>query len=204
MTTRPQQQSVPPRAVSGEPSADGQRRLAFVWNFLGGWVGVATLAASLAIALGLLLSRDRIDDLGQLGLVGVALIAFFGNAPLVPVFPWLVLIAPLGAVYPVAGIVIAGSLGAGVGEAVPYLVGTNVYNTHKAHPWIARLGRLPGWMRVCAVFLLSLSPVLSFPGLASGVLRVPFWAMLAMKVATEALKLWLVLQAVSFAKGLFM
>ena len=168
----------------------------------GRWAGVFVFAGTLGAAAGLFLIRDHLGALGHFGYVGVAFIAFLGNVALIPVFPWLALIAPLSGLYPTGGLVIAGAVGAGLGEGLPYVVGSTLHKAYGKRPWIARLASLPGWVRLFVVLLTSLSPAFSFPGLASGILRVPFWAMTAMKVATEGLKLWLILEAVTLARRL--
>ena len=170
------------------------------WRMAGGWLGSCCLIACLGAAAGLFLTRHHLSVLGHFGYLGVALIAFLGNAPMIPVFPWLVLIGPLSGLYPTTGLVIAGAVGAGLGEGLPYLVGSNLYKARCNDRWVMRLASLPGWVRLVVVLLLSLSPVFSFPGLAAGVLRIPLWAMTGMKIATEGLKLWLVLEGVSLAR----
>lgn len=163
---------------------------------LGGWTGAIVLVFTLLAAIGLFAVRDYLSSLGQLGYLGVAVVAFVGNAPIVPVFPWLALVAPMSGLYPTGALVAVGALGAGLGESVPYLFGYQLSRAHSRHRWVRRLVALPIWARLSIVFVLSLSPVLSFPGLASGVIRVPLWAMAFMKITTEALKLWIVLEAV--------
>lgn len=163
---------------------------------LGGRFGILLILITLGASVGIFLGRHRFSELGHLGYVGVALIAFLGNAPVIPVFPWLVVVGAMVGAYPMVGLLIAGAIGAALGESVPYLWGSHLSKTHSDHKWIAKLASLPAWGRYLAVFLMSLSPAFSFPGFASGMLRVPFWAMTLMKISTEALKLWLVLEAV--------
>ena len=175
-----------------------------LFTFFGGWLGVALFAGTVVAAISLFLIRNQLAGLGHLGYLGIFLIAFLGNVPVVPAFPWLLLIAPFGSFYPIWAIVVVGAIGAGLGELIPYFLSKSLYNAHKTHPWISRLSSLPTWARVLAVFGISLSPVFSCPGLASGVLRVRLWTMTAMKVTTEAFKLWLLLEAVRIGQRLLL
>jgi membrane protein YqaA with SNARE-associated domain len=189
-----------------DPAKSGlvSRSLRFLFRFFGGWVGVALFVGTIAAGVVLFLVRDHLSSLGSLGYVGAALIAFLGNVPIVPAFPWLLLIAPMGGIYSTWGLVTVCAVAAGLGETVPFFLGSSLYKAHKENRWITRLASLPQWLRVLGVFIISLSPVFSFPGLASAVLRIPLWAMIIMKVTTEALKLWLVLEAVTFAEKLLL
>lgn len=180
------------------------RSLRFLFRIFGGWLGVVLLVGTIAAGVVLFLVRAHLSSLGSLGYVGAGLIAFLGNVPIVPAFPWLLLIAPMGGIYVTWGLVTVCAVGAGLGEIVPYFLGNSLYKAHKENRWITRLASLPKWLRVLVVFLISLSPVFSFPGLASAVLRIPLWAMIIMKVTTEALKLWLVLEVVLVAEKLLL
>lgn len=154
--------------------------------------------------MALFFARDHLSGLGHFGYLGVAVIAFLGNVPVIPVFPWLALVAPLSGLYPTPGLVAAGAIGAGLGEVLPYLVGSTIYKVRRNDPWVVRLYSLPGWVRLLAILALSLSPVFSFPGLAAGILRIPLWAMTLIKIATEGLKLWLVLEGVALVQQILL
>jgi membrane protein YqaA with SNARE-associated domain len=175
-----------------------------LFAFFGGRAGTALFFGTIAIAVGLFVEREHLSGLGSLGYVGVGLIAFLGNIPIVPVFPWILLIVPLIYVYPTWALVVVSAIGAGLGELIPYFLGKNLSNSPISNRLVNRLRSLPGWARILGVFLISLSPVFSCPGLVSGVLRVRLWMMTTMKVTTEALKLWLILEAAVAAKNLWL
>jgi len=198
-------QPMPGESDPAQPKQGNMRqRFLFLFKAFGGWIGVALVITTLGATAGLFLERSHLSGLGSLGYLGVAIIAFLGNAPVIPAFPWLLLVAPMSGFYPTWGLVLVGSAAAGLGETVPYFLANTLYKAHRSHPWITRLASLPTWVRFLAVFGISLSPVFSFPGLASGILRVPLWVMVAMKVVTEGLKLWLVLEAVTLAQRFFL
>jgi hypothetical protein len=192
---------VSPQAAVSQLKSKGRSLL---FAAFGGWLGTALFAASIMVAVGLFFARSHLAGLGHLSYIGVFLIAFLGNVSPVPAFTWLFLVAPLSGLYPTWALIVAGVTGAGLGEMVPYFLGNSVYSAHKSHPWVSRLSRLPKWTRFIAVFGISLSPIFSCPGLASGVLRVRLWAMILMKVTTEAFKLWLVLEAFTVAQRILL
>lgn len=174
-----------------------------MFGLFGGWTGAIILVGTLIAAGGLFLARGHLAALPHLGYGGVAIIAFLGNAPLIPVFPWMLLVAPMHSIYSTWGLVAVGAAGAAAGEVFPYVIGSHLHKAQRVPGWLSRLTSLPQWARYLAVFFISLSPAVSFPGLAAGVLRVPLWSMTLMKVATEGTKLWLVLEMARLASRLF-
>jgi membrane protein YqaA with SNARE-associated domain len=194
---------MPPEPDHAQPKQGKMRQLFLsLFRAFGGRLGVILIITTLGATAALFIERSHLSGLGSFGYLGEAIIAFLGNAPVIPAFPWLLLVAPMGGLYPTWGLVLIGAVAAGLGETVPYFLANTLYKAHSGNPWITRLSSLPKWARFLAVFGISLSPVFSFPGLASGILRVPLWMMIAMKVATEGFKLWLVLEVVTLAHRL--
>ncbi|MBI3744719.1 MAG: hypothetical protein HY261_10620 [Chloroflexi bacterium] len=136
--------------------------------------------------------QDQVKSLGGYGYLGVFLFALAANMPVVTVFPWLLVIAPLGAVYNPGLLAVTAASGATLGELLPYALGSNIAPNLPSTGILRRLTRLNMWQRTIVVLGMSLSPAFSFPGLAAGVLRYPLWATLSMKFVTELPKVYLV------------
>lgn len=177
------------RAVWGRPIGRRSSRLILVLVF----------ALTLACSIALVLVRDAVAGLNAWGYAGAFLLAALGNASVFIPFPWLFLVAPLGSTLSTVWVVVWAATGATAGAAVLYGIGGTV--PRRVIPgWLERRGRAT---RTLIVAALALSPVASYPTLAGGTLRVPLIATLGITFVSEALKVWLAVNAITFGLRLF-
>ena len=149
---------------------------------------------TIACSTALILARGTVSHLGGWGYAGAFTLAVIGNAAVAVPFPWLLLVAPLGATLSPEWLTLWSVLGAFIGSSVLYGLGKSYANV-PAIRWVNRRGR---WTKLAIVAFLSISPVASYPALAAGALRVPAPAALAITVVGEGLKIWLAIHAVAF------
>ncbi len=158
----------------------------------------AFLVVSLTATSLLLLFRDDVKLLGNFGYAGAFALAFTGNALVAVPFPWIFPVAAMGAVYSPLWITLVAALGAAVGELVPYLLGHSLSRAARSSALAARLASLSRIKKTLVLMALAFSPILSYPGLAAGILRYPIWATFAMTLVAEGFKVWLFINGVSF------
>ena len=163
---------------------------------------LALVVLSIAGALALLRFQEEVRRLGEFGYVGAFVLALVGNALVAVPFPWIFPVAAMGTVYSPIGIVAAAAAGAACGEAIPYLLGRGL--ARSARP--ARLARwlesMSGLQKSLVLVGLAFSPVLSYPGLAAGVLRYPAWATLGLTLIAEGAKVWLFIHGIAYVHRL--
>ena len=162
-------------------------------------VAVATAAATIAASVVLLKFSDQVMRLGQFGYLGAFALAAVGNALVTVPFPWVFPVAAMGTVYSPYGIVAAAAAGAALGEIVPYLLGAGLARNSPASWLVTRLESLSPRKKTMVVLAMAFSPVLSYPGLAAGVLRYPTWLTLSIIAVAEGFKVWLYIKGVAFA-----
>ena len=166
-------------------------------------VAVLVVAAVVALSFFVLIERGRLDGLGRYGYLGAFVLGFVGSTVVAVPFPWLLILAPLGLVYPHLWLTLAAVLGTLLGSYLPYLLGQRIVEQTRFRVLAERVERMPGWKKVLVVMALAASPVASYPGLAAGVLRYPWiWAMLITFVA-EAAKVMLALTVTNSLLRLF-
>jgi membrane protein YqaA with SNARE-associated domain len=154
-------------------------------------VNVAALLVTVGITVGLILLRNQIRELPEVGYPAVFLISLIGNATIIlPTPSMAVVFGVSGALNPVAVGIVAG-LGSALGEMTGYLAGVagrvvvedrEVYN--RVEKWMRRRG-------VLVIFVLGLipNPVFDIGGMIAGALRMPFWQFLLAAWAGKGLRL---------------
>lgn len=123
---------------------------------------------------------SRVDELKAYGYVGAFLISLTFNATVILPAGNILVISALGAVLPSAILVgLAGGAGAAIGEISGYMAG---YSGRGLAERSKLYSRVEGWVRrwgAIAIFFFSLLPfVFDLAGIASGILRFPFWKFL--------------------------
>ena len=160
-----------------------------------GLIALLLLVGSVVVSVLLLLHKVHVRELVALGYLGAFLLPLVGNAlPTVP-FPWLVIVAALGALYSLWLVVILAVVGGTIGHGIAYWAGRSLNTENWRFPQSSRLTRFLGslhhWQKTAAVAAFALSPVMSCPGLVAGILRYPPAPMFAIIIPFEGLKIWL-------------
>lgn len=162
--------------------------------------GVLTVAN---VALYLLLTPARIEQLGHWGYVGVFVVAAIANATVIVPVPYFPLIARMGQVFNPVGIVLSAAAGSAAGESVAFFVGragrASVADT-RLYRWMQRQFHHP-WRATLVLFLLAAPPNPAFDvaGLLAGVLGLPLWMFLLAVFLGRILRMALfVLVGISF------
>lgn len=159
-------------------------------------ITLAVLLPTIALSAIMVVFRDHLKDLAGLGYAGAFALAFIGNAVVFVPFPWIIPVAAMGAIYAPVPVLLCAAVGAACGGVLPYAAGARLSHGSRSSWLVTRLNGLAGPRKTLVVFALALSPVFSYPGLASGVLRYPLWATFAITLVAEGGKLWLATNAV--------
>ncbi len=156
---------------------------------------VLMVLGTIALSTLLYVYRHDVERLGRYGYFGAFILPFIGNASVAVPFPWIFMMVPLGEVYPHVWVTIVAALGAATGEIIAYVLGARVSQSS----WLAtKLAKLSRPKQTALVIAISFSPVLSYPGMAAGILRYPLWVMFAIVFVGEAVKVWLLLEATGY------
>lgn len=163
---------------------------------------LALLLMSIAGAMALLRFQEEVKRLGEFGYVGAFGLALVGNSLVAVPFPWIFPVAAMGNIYSPIGITAVAGVGAACGEVVPYLLGVGLARGTR-HSWLtSRLESMSRLKKLLVLLGLAFSPVLSYPGLAAGVLRYPVWSTLGIIMVAEGVKVWLFIHGISYVHGL--
>lgn len=154
------------------------------WTF---WVGALGIAFTIAIIIGIILYRDRLQEFQQYGYLGAFLISIFGGATILAPIPMTPMIFALGTVMkplfaPALGPVFVGFC-AGAGETIGGIViymtgysGGSAVLTRRNKRLESAYDRVLGWMRKrgsLILFILSavINPFFYPAAITAGVLR---------------------------------
>lgn len=148
---------------------------------------VRPLLVILAVALlnvlaYLILTPERIELLGTLGYASAFTVAGIANATVVIPVPYYPIIARLGQVFDVWGVVLAAAAGSALGESVAFFVGRAGQGTARKtrfYIWVQDQLHHP-WRAALVLFLLAAPPNPAFDvaGLLAGALGLPLWLFL--------------------------
>ena len=168
-----------------------------------GLIALLLFAGSLTVSLLIVFHKVNVKELVALGYIGAFFLPLIGDAlPTVPL-PWLLIVAALGAAYSLWLVVLLAVVGATIGHGIAYWMGRSLTIETWRFPQSARLTRFLGslrpWQRTVAVAVLSLSPIMSCPGLVAGVLRYPPLPTFSIIIPSEAVKIWLAATGVYIA-----
>ena len=144
-----------------------------LWRYL-------ALIPVIGITVGVIVFRDKFQDLGAYGLPGIFLLSIVANATVIIPVPGVMLTSTMAAVFPPFWVAIAAGSGAALGEITGYLAG---YTGQIAIENRARYARLVEWMKKYgpwAVLLLAFipNPAFDMAGIVAGSLKMPLWRFL--------------------------
>ncbi|RMF43479.1 MAG: hypothetical protein D6755_10310 [Anaerolineae bacterium] len=144
-----------------------------------------TLAAVIALSIGIYVYRERALELAGYGYLGIFLLSFLANATIILPAPGVMVVFAMGGVFPAWGIALAAGLGAALGELSGYLAG---YGGQAIVDNIQRYQQIVGWMQrkrslaYALIFVMALvpNPLFDLAGIAAGTLKIPllpflFW-----------------------------
>lgn len=147
----------------------------------------------------ILLPHEVVAKLGSFGYLSAFVIAGIANATVLVPVPYYPIIARLGQVLNVWGVIIAAAAGSTLGETVAFLVGRSGHEAvegTRINGWIGRQMRRP-WR--AAVTLLALSappnPAFDVAGLFAGALGIPLWLFLVSVFLGRIIRMGLVVFA---------
>ena len=158
--------------VDSTPDAGPERRK--LRDFL---IASIAIVGSIAIAVGVFVYNDRIQQLGLLGYPGIFLISLLSSATLFATAPGFVAVFALGSVLNPLLVGIAAGAGAAIGETTGYFAGVGgkailedrpIYA--RFHRWITRYGPL-----AIVVMAALPNPLFDAGGLIAGATGMPLW-----------------------------
>ena len=141
---------------------------------------ILALAFVILLTTVLVLNRDQVSKLEEIGYPGIFLASLLANATLIMPVPGVLITASMGAVFNPFWVAIAAGTGATLGEITGYLAGYSGQAVVERQDLYDRLVR---WMkRFGDVTILVLAfipnPVFDLAGIAAGILRMPLWRFL--------------------------
>lgn len=157
---------------------------------------IGTAAIMFNVMAYILLPPEVVAKLGGFGYLSAFVIAGIANATVLVPVPYYPVIARLGQVLNVWGVIIAAAAGSTLGETVAFLVGRSGHGAveeTRVNGWIERQMRRP-WRAGVILFALSAPPNPAFDvaGLFAGALGVPLWLFLASVFLGRVIRMGLV------------
>ena len=138
---------------------------------------MAAILLSVGISIAIFMFRHEVEDVGNVGYLGVFLISILVSATVVLPAPGWIIIGTLGAVLNPYLVGVISALGGTIGELTGYMLG---YGGRSAIKNVAMYQRLVGWMKRWGgliIFVLAAipNPLFDIAGMAAGALRMPVW-----------------------------
>ena len=142
---------------------------------------ILALIFVVGVSVGLYLVRDRIQELENLGYVGIFLVSLFSSATIILPVPGVLFTSMMGAVFNPLWVALASGTGATLGEISGYLAGYSGRGVvekaeihRKMENWMLRFGGV-----TITVFAFIPNPLFDVAGMVAGALKMPLWKFLA-------------------------
>lgn len=141
------------------------------------WLAFAGIAFAVLFSILVIVYRERLKDLAQLGILGAFLISLFSDASIIMPVPGVVVTTALGSLYSPLKIALAAASGSAIGELTGYLVGFSgrgiVGESDKLKiisPYMKKYGPL-------TVFVLAFipNPLFDLAGIFAGSTKISVW-----------------------------
>lgn len=131
------------------------------------------LLASIALIVLAFIFREKLAEFKNLGLLGIFLINFFGNATVLLPAPAIATVVAGGALYPPLFVAIVSALGASLGDMVGFFLGLSgknlfIKNHHKRYMMLKNLFHKAGDI-IVLLFAFIPNPFFDVIGLAAGI-----------------------------------
>lgn len=143
----------------------------------------AIIAASLAIIFNIvtyvLIPKDFVQQVGDLGYLGVFLVTLVSNAAIILPVPYIGVVAAVAPGLSIFGVALAAAIGSVLGESVAFGVGRSgraIVEDTRFYRWVQRQLTHP-WRAFFVLFTLSAPPNPAFDvaGMAAGAMGLPYW-----------------------------
>ena len=153
-------------------------------------IGIGGIVGSIAIAVGVFVYNDQIQQLGLLGYPGIFLISLLSSATIFATAPGFLAVFALGKVLNPLLVGIVAGAGAALGETTGYFAGVGgkailedrpIYQYF--HRWITRYGPL-----AIAIMAAVPNPLFDIGGLIAGATGMPLWQFLLATWIGKALR----------------
>ena len=155
------------------------------------WIRLATLVFVIALTAILLIERKHLQGLQAYGYPGIFLISIVANATVIIPLPGIVVTSAMGAIFNPFWVAIAAGSGAALGEVTGYLAGFSGQTVVENATWYARV---ENWMRhygdlTILVLAFIPNPLFDMAGIASGMLKLPWYRFLFWTLLGKILKM---------------
>lgn len=136
---------------------------------------ILIFALSIAFMVGAFVFREQLTQLKSLGLLGIFLINFLGNATVIFPAPGIISVVAGGALYPPFLVAAVSALGGSFGDMVGFSLGASGEGllVKKDNKWYMRLERIFKKASGIVIFLFAFipNPLFDFVGIMAGAFR---------------------------------
>jgi uncharacterized membrane protein YdjX (TVP38/TMEM64 family) len=167
-----------------------------------GWKEALALLTSLVITVVIVLFRDRLQGLEELGYLGAFLVMLLTSATLIMPIGGLAIVFVLGGALPHPWVLaIVAGLGASLGEFTGYLVGYSGHNVLARTKMYKHIHGKVMDHATWTIFFLAVipTPLFDLAGIAAGALRLPWWRFFVPTLAGKTIKMIVVALAGAYS-----